>query len=90
MQIWSPDISSEEHLYKNTDLHGVGLTEISFEELDTAFNQIKEECKENKAINELSAVKNGYAPILLMACRHYRLPVPYHFFFQILEIPINE
>ncbi|MDV7621859.1 hypothetical protein R4615_06665 [Acinetobacter baumannii] len=89
MQIWNPDEYSEEHFYKNTDIHGTALTGISFEELDTAFKQIKSECKENQKINDLSAIKYEFSPLILTACRHYRLPVPFQYFLSMLSIPLD-
>lgn len=87
-QIWHPDADSENHFYKNSDIHGLYLTGISYENFDTAFNQIKDNCKLDKDIIDLSAVKYDHFPILLTACRHYRLPIPYHFFFQTLGMDI--
>lgn len=87
-QIWHPDRDSEKHFYKNSDTHGLCLTGISYENFDTAFNQIKDNCKLDKDIIDLSAVKYDHFPILLTACRHYRLPIPYHFFFQTLNMDI--
>lgn len=87
-QIWHPDADSETHFYKNSDIHGLCLTGISYENFDSAFNQIKDNCKLDKDIIDLSAVKYDHFPIILTACRHYRLPVPYHFFFQTLSIDI--
>ncbi|UMO42027.1 hypothetical protein L2Z44_12490 [Acinetobacter baumannii] len=87
-QIWHPDADSETHFYKNSALHGLCLTGITYENFDSTFNQIKANCKLDKDIAELSAIKYDHFPIILTACRHYRLPFPYHFFFQTLNIDI--
>ncbi|MDV7490322.1 hypothetical protein R4544_14630 [Acinetobacter baumannii] len=87
-QIWHPDADSETHFYKNSALHGLCLTGITYENFDSTFNQIKVNCKLDKDIAELSAIKYDHFPIILTACRHYRLPFPYHFFFQTLNIDI--
>ncbi|MDC4728926.1 hypothetical protein OHV87_18955, partial [Acinetobacter baumannii] len=68
--------------------HGLCLTGITYENIDSAFNQIKANCKTDKDITELSAIKYEHFPIILTACRHYRLPIPYHFFFQTIGIDI--
>lgn len=88
LQIWHPDADTETHLYSNSDTHGLAITSISNETRETPFNQIKENCLLDKYILELSAVKCGHFPIVLTACRHYRLPIPYHFYFQLLGIDI--
>lgn len=88
LQIWHPDADTETHLYSNSDTHGLGITGISNETRETPFNQIKENCSLDKHILELSAVKLDHFPIILTACRHYRLPIPYHFYFQLLGIDI--
>lgn len=88
-QIWHPDSGSEAHFYKNSDTHGVCITGINYENINSAFNQIMDNCKLDKDITELSAIKYEHFPIILTACRHYRLPIPYHFFFEILELDFN-
>lgn len=88
LQIWHPDADTETHLYSNSDTHGLGITGISNETRETPFNQIKENCSLDKYILELSAVKCDHFPIILTACRHYRLPIPYHFYFQLLGVDI--
>lgn len=87
-QIWHPDADSEAHFYKNSDTHGLCLTGITYENIESAFNQIKDNCKLDRDITELSAIKYDHFPLILTACRHYRLPIPYHFFFQTLGIDI--
>lgn len=87
-QIWHPDSDSENHLYSNSQPHGLCITHISYETLETAFNRIKDDCAQDKQIFELSAVKFNQFPIILTACRHYRLPIPYHFYFKLLGIDI--
>ena len=78
-QLWFPGDDTEETIYahRDRDNHGAAFTDLDFSAgpevfLDGVFN----ECEENKAFSELSAIKTGVWPILLTACRHYRLPVP--------------
>ena len=37
------------------------------------------ECDHSPHFKELSAVKFDWWPLIIVACRHYRLPVPLHF-----------
>lgn len=88
-QIWHPDSDSESHIYKDSDKHGLCITGIRYESLDQAFHLIKESCILDREIYDLSAIKYGHHPILLTACRHYRLPIPYHLLFNKLNIDIS-
>lgn len=79
-QIWFMDEASEEHLYKNSDIHGSTLSDVNVvQESEDYLADIKNECKESNEFNSLSAVKYGFWPIVLLACRHYRLPIPMQF-----------
>jgi hypothetical protein len=78
-QLWYPDDISEERFYTNSDEHGAVLShacvERSQEEL---LKQIFDECEHSPYFDKLSAVESGLWPIILIACRHYCLPVPPH------------
>jgi len=87
-QIWHPDEDSENHLYKNSDIHGLCVTGITYDDINSAFKQIEENCKLDQHLTKLSAIKYNFFPIILTACRHYRLPVPYHFFLESLDVNI--
>lgn len=79
-QLWYPDERSEDHIYKNSDSHGAMLANLA---LNTPVHeflaQVFGECEETKYFVELSAVKCGWWPLIIVACRHYRLPLPLHF-----------
>lgn len=80
-QFWYPDETSEAHFYTNGDHHGAALTDIPLgyskkELLDRAF----EECGHSPQFRTLSAVSFSMWPLILVACRHYRLPLPIHLF----------
>nr|VFK80689.1 MAG: hypothetical protein BECKSD772D_GA0070982_11423 [Candidatus Kentron sp. SD] len=78
-QYWYPDEASEAHFYRNDDSHGATLSHLPIEESHKKFlEQLFGECEKTPAFNELSAVKVGLWPLILVACRHYRLPVPLH------------
>ena len=78
-QLWFPGNDTEEAIYvhRDRDNHGVAFTDLDFSAGPEAFlNGVFGECEENKAFSELSAIRTGVWPILLTACRRYRLPVP--------------
>lgn len=78
-QLWYPDEGSEDHLYKNSDSHGAVLANLALNtSLQDFLAQVFGECKETKNFEELSAVKYGWWPLIIVACRHYRLPLPLH------------
>ena len=78
-QLWFPGDDTEEAIYahRDRDNHGVALTGFDFSAGPEVFlNDVFDECEENKAFSELSPIRTGVWPILLTACRRYRLPVP--------------
>ena len=81
-QLWFPGDDTEEAIYthRDRDNHGVAFTGVDFSAGPEVFlDDVFDECEENKAFTELSAIRTGVWPILLTACRHYRLPVPIYF-----------
>lgn len=76
-QLWFPDGGSEGGLYAGSDRHGDMLSNIPVdaEGLETR-EYVDAECTSNEYLDSLSAIQLGHWPIVLMACRHYRLPVP--------------
>lgn len=82
-QVWYPDIESEKNFYNNESIHGATLSNVNIENNKEAFvNELFKECEESKSFNELSAIKTQHWPLILSACRHYRLPVPINFFLE--------
>jgi hypothetical protein len=78
-QLWYPDECSEEHFYKDSDRHGAMLCDVAVERpMDELLAQVFGECGQTPHFNELSAVKAGWWPLIVVACRHYRVPVPLH------------
>ena len=78
-QLWFPGDDTEEVIYTHRDQnnHGVAFTGLDFSAGPEVFlDDVFDECEENKAFSELSAIRTGVWPILLTACRQYRLPVP--------------
>ena len=79
-QLWYPDASSENAFYTDdTAHHGATLSHASVgRPVQDYLNEVFKECDQSPYFKELSAVKYGFWPLILIACRHYRLPVPPH------------
>lgn len=78
-QFWYPDEESEKHLYLDTDGHGAVLSHIPVDRPQSEFIvQVLAECESSASFNTLSAVEAGLWPLVVVACRHYRLPLPIH------------
>ena len=76
-QFWYPDEYSEEHFYTHSDLHGAVLSNACIYRSSNDFkNQVFTECHHTKYYEELTAVKYDFWPLILVACRHHRIPVP--------------
>ncbi len=78
-QFWYPDNSSEENFYTNKDAHGAVLSHVCVDRQENEFlTQAFGECDKSPQFKELSAIKLGWWPLIVIACRHYRLPMPLH------------
>lgn len=78
-QFWYPDEHSEDHFYQNSDAHGATLANLDLKTSAEAFlKQVFGECEQTRHFAELSAVEYGWWPLIIVACRHYRLPLPLH------------
>lgn len=76
-QTWFPDDDSEDNLYLGRDNHGAVLIGIPVTAgSQDALDFVLEEAVNNPHYDALSAVRFGHWPIVLTACRCYRLPVP--------------
>jgi hypothetical protein len=85
LQLWTPDEGSEKHLYLNDDVHGAALTDLPTSGSGQDLIRVLAAASKNSAgFNGLSAIKFGYFPLILTACRHYRLPVPPPFWIPLL------
>lgn len=78
-QFWYPDDHSEAHFYTNTNSHGAALANLAIDRRKEEFlEQVFGECKHSPHFKDLSAVKYDWWPLIVVACRHYRLPLPPH------------
>lgn len=88
LQLWLPDNDSDALLYTGDKDHGVALSDLSIDlPYEGYINTISEACARKSAFQGLSAFTTGFWPILLLACRHYRHPVPPHFWIHLLRVP---
>lgn len=79
-QLWFPDASSESHLYKNDQPHGSVLADLSLRTRPEYLETIRRDVVSSMRIEDLSAVRDGWWPIVAVACRHHRVPVPVQLF----------
>jgi hypothetical protein len=79
-QYWFPDEATEDHLYTDDGSHGATLTDVGVDRPETQLlNQLFSECDAAPHFEELSAVRYDWWPLVAVACRHHRLPLPLHF-----------
>ena len=78
-QLWLPGDDSEDDLYVGAKAHGAAFTEIPVtEDPAVVLDYVLRECGHDTPFFRLSAVQFGHWPIVALACRHYRLPIPPH------------
>lgn len=82
-QIYFFDASSESYFYKNSRPHGAIWSNIPIElDHEILLNKIDEECNQSDQIYNMSAMKANYIMIILIGCRHFRIPFPMNFLSQ--------
>lgn len=80
LQLWFPGGDSEEHYYRGSADHGLAFTGFTIERTAEAMlSPISSECVASNAFVTLSALQRGLWPVLMVASRHHRMPVPPHF-----------
>ena len=80
LQLWYPGQDTEAHLYRGSANHGMASTGIRIERLcGDMLSQISKECAKSDFFYSLSAIRPSYRPLVILACRHHRIPVPPHF-----------
>jgi hypothetical protein len=85
LQLWIPEAASENHLYLNDDIHGVALADLPLSGDGTELLQtIAQACGASDGLTSLTAFSSNYWPVVLTACRHYRLPIPPQFWIRAL------
>jgi len=84
LQYWYPNQSSEEFLYTNANTHGAASTSFEMDSVKV-IKHVTNECSNSNFFWQLSAVEKGYSPLVLLACRYYRYPVPFHFLSDLIS-----
>jgi hypothetical protein len=88
LQLWLPDETSEKHIYLDDAVHGAALADLPVSGSGQDLLKILAmACRSADGFNNLSAIASGYFPLILTACRHYRLPVPPPFWIPLLVPP---
>lgn len=78
-QIWIPDGRTDEVFWDGDRNHGFSVPGLPLNDsLDAVFNLLNRVMNEHPLDERVSAVRIRLTPILLTACRHYRMPVPPH------------
>lgn len=85
LQLWLPDEVSENHFYLNDAAHGAALPDLPTSARGQDLLEVLAvACKGAIAFSNLSANARGLYPLILTACRHYRLPVPPPYWIHLL------
>lgn len=87
LQAWLPEEGSEDAIYCDTSTHGVSLELQLTSSPNDVLDTLAEACEKESGFASLSAIRAGYWPIVLLACRHYRLPVPPQFWLNFVRPP---
>lgn len=91
MQLVLMDQDSEANLYLNKEDHGRSILDLPIKGDGLVLIEImREACERYPDLDKLSAMSTGFWPIVLMACRHWRRPVPPNFYIQSLTPPADE
>jgi len=78
LQYWYPNQHSEQNMYSNSNTHGSASTDFPMNG-NLAIKFVAQECHNAVSFRNMSAVIKGKAPLILLACRCYRYPVPFHY-----------
>ncbi len=86
-QVWVPNGNTDERLWVGRRDHGVAIPDLPICEGPSRYAELLDRViADHTAFNDLSTTKYElFAPIFLMACRHFRMPIPPHLWF--LEVP---
>lgn len=80
-QLWYPGEDTESALYAGGTSHGLTMSDVPVElPPDEFLDRVFRECDQAPHGRELSAIQSGWWPLVLVACRHHRQPVPIEFF----------
>jgi hypothetical protein len=88
LQLWLPDVTSEEKIYIGGSSHGRALCGLP---LNKGGRQliatIAEACRMDADSQNLSPIQSGFWPVIMVACHHHQLPIPPGFWIHSLMEP---
>lgn len=88
MQLTLMDEDSEANLYLNKDDHGRTILDLPIAgDGVELIDLMLEACERYGDFEQLSALRTDFLPIVLMACRHWRRPVPPQVYIKALKPP---
>lgn len=91
MQYWYPLADTEDFLYTNKRNHGGVLHPIDLSSKnEDRLKRVFGECINTEYYNRLSAIEDGLDPLVVVACRHYRYPLPMHFWLEDYHLLMNQ
>lgn len=90
LQLWMPDATSETELYVGDKNHGRAICDLPLDEGGPQLlATIAEACRMETAFEDLSPIKAGFWPLILVACRHHQLPIPPVYWISALTSPVD-
>lgn len=85
-QFWLPADDTEDKIYIGDTYNGASLGRIPItSDGKKAIEMLDAECAGDTSFAALSAISLGHWPILVLACRHYRLPLPPNLWLSLLH-----
>ena len=80
LQLLYPGTDTEAHLYVGGTLHGLNVNGFTIpDNCQEMLSFLREECRATSAFDSLSARAHGLSPLIFLASRHHRVPVPPQF-----------
>ena len=79
LQLWTLDDLSDQHLWTNAESHGRAILDLPADGGD-AIAMLEEVRRHFGDFAQVSAIRVRWEPMVLTACRHWRLPVPIEFY----------
>lgn len=86
-QLWFPEQNGEVALFMNETIHGVQLTNLPISNPKQFVEEVKK-CCEKYPVEFFCRDSNVW--LIFLACRHYRIPVPVHFWNAFLSRQENK
>lgn len=85
-QLWVAGEDTEDRLYIGDTHQGLSLGSlpVTVDSIEL-ISILESECSASSAFQALSSIRLGHWPILALACRHYRLPLPPNLWLGVLQ-----